>query len=198
MLEKFSGKLQLIVPPAVRKEIVENPSHSKKYGFKAYQMNNYFEDNLLHVYPGDIKKEAGLILNYANNVFEHKNRAIKLIHAGEAEALACLNQTDDKTFLVDERTMRLLIEDPLKLQDYMEHTMKKKVIVDHKALEKFQEFTQGIKVIRSSELAVYAYENKWFDHQATEKTLGDMLYALKFAGCSITQEEIKRYVEMLG
>jgi len=198
MLEKLSGKVQLIVPHTVYKEVVENPINSRKYGFKAFQMDGYFISNLLHEYKEDLQTETNEILNLANNVFEFKNRAIKLIQAGEAEAIACLNQMNEKTFLVDERTMRLLIEDPLKLQSYMEHTMKKKIIVDHNALAKFQEKTAGIKIIRSAELAVYAYEKHWFDHRATEKTLKDMLFALKFAGCSITDAEINRYVEMLG
>ena len=198
MLEKFAGKVQIIVPPGVKKEIVDNPLHSKKYGFKAYQLNNYIEDGLIHVYPEDVKKETSLILHHANNFLEYKNQPIKLIHMGEAQALACLNQTMEKTFLVDERTTRLLIEDPLKVQEHMEHTTKKKVIVDHRALEKFQELTRGIKIIRSAELAVYAYEQNWLNHRASEKTLSDLLYALKFAGCSITNEEIERYTEMLG
>ena len=100
--------------------------------------------------------------------------------------------------MIDERTTRLLVEDPMKLKSYMESRMNKSIKIDHDAFSKFQEKVNRINVIRSAELAVYAYEKGWFNHRASEHTLSSMLYALKFSGCSITQEEIQKYKEILG
>ena len=158
-----------------------------------------FDDHIVQVYEhSDVAKEGAYLETLANSLLDYKNRTIKIIQRGEAEALACLTHLDEKQLLIDERTTRLLIEDVNGLKDYIENRTKYKLSLDMEVYNKLQEKLKGINVMRSADLAAYAYEKKWIDHKADRETLRSMLYALKFAGCSISQNEINDYVDLIG
>jgi hypothetical protein len=54
----------------------------------------------------------------------------------------------------------------------------------------------NLKVLRSSELVMLAYENGYFKsfQKIHAQALEAALYKIKFAGCSITFEEITEYL----
>ena len=97
---------------------------------------------------------------------------------------------------MDERTIRLLIEDPKKLEHILEHRLHTKVYVEGKNLRKFRDFTKNIKLIRSVELVTLAYELGLLDKYIPnlpggKKTLLEsLLWGVKLDGCSVSKREI--------
>jgi len=78
-----------------------------------------------------------------------------------------------------------------------------KITINFDNLKTLQSMTKGIKMIRSIELAVYAYEQGLLDQYLTtsikrpNRTLLDaVIWGLKLHGCSITMKEIKEIKEI--
>ena len=74
------------------------------------------------------------------------------------ETLAAALLLNADAIVVDEKTTRLLIEDPEKLAKNLSHRMHKKITIDNKNLNLFSEAVKGIKLIRSTELVTVAFE----------------------------------------
>ena len=98
-------------------------------------------------------------------------------------------------YVVDERTMRLLIENPKSLKRLLENKLHCNVTMDNKLVKGFKDMIKDIKVIRSIELVTIAYEkgllNKFITNHVTPADLLDgLLWGLRLRGCSISNEEI--------
>ena len=118
-----------------------------------------------------------------------------IVDRGEVEALALVLRVQAAAYVVDERTMRLLIENPYTLRRILERKLHIKVDINKKLLKEFSEIVKGVKVIRSTELLIIAYEkgllNKFVTVGSTEIDLLDgLLWGLKLRGCSISSDEI--------
>ncbi len=197
LLSKFNNNFY--ITKSVEKEIVNHPMDTKRFKLKAIMLKEAIQ-------KGEIKRieetskmqqEAREVIELANNLLHVQGKAIKIVHEGEASAIGALIALNEKNLLIDERTTRHLIEDPEKVKEYMQSKTKYKIKMNENVLRELQKKFKGIKVIRSSELIANAYEKNllpWKD----AKSLEAALYAVKFAGCSITKEEIKEYVRMLG
>jgi hypothetical protein len=58
--------------------------------------------------------------------------------------------------------------------------------------------TKGLKILRSSELVIFAYKKGYFDSFSDPKTvLKSALYRLKYTGCSLSFEEIDDYISSI-
>lgn len=86
---------------------------------------------------------------------------------------------------IDERTIRLLSEKPRNLLEILERKLHTKV----KAKQENFKFFEGFKIIRTSELIFVAYKNGIIKLKS-KLVLDALLYALKFHGCSISDEDI--------
>ena len=189
-----------LVPQGVRSELVENPLHTHRFKLRALEMNHYFENGLIREVKNDkIFPEAQRLAGLANTLFYYKDQPVRIIQEGEAESLALLRLTNEKTLLIDERTTRHLIEDVDKLQKFIQGRTGLQLEVNTKARKQLQNDLLGINVMRSSEIIAFLYEQHLTEHHAPEKAFLEAgLYAVKFSGCSITDDEIKQYIEMLG
>ena len=84
----------------------------------------------------------------------------------------------------------------------MEKKLHLEVYSDKQNIFRFREEVRGIKVIRSFELAISAYELGLFDDfilemQSPRKTLLEgVLWALKLNGCSATELEIEEAISI--
>jgi hypothetical protein len=140
------------------------------------------------------------IIEVSNSIYSVKKQYIKLIHRGEAGALALARDINADGFLIDERTMRMMIEDPEMLSSVLRSQTNQRVEINYKNLEVFRELIPPVKIIRSSEVAAVAYEKG-----VLGRNLGDnrkdaflaVLYALKFSGCAISWDEIEDYASIL-
>ena len=143
--------------------------------------------NIIHV-PGNCKISQRCILNII--CYGIGSSKINLIQIGEASCLALSKIFNEKginhVLCVDERTMRLLIEKPENLKDLLERRTHTRVRLKESDFKTFE----GFKIIRSSELMYVAYK-KGLIQWKNKEVLDALLYALKFKGCAISNEEIE-------
>jgi len=190
-------KVRFIIPPGVEDEAILYPMSKgiKKYLFSAIRMKDAINDGVVtRVEKEGTVSEAELIMKLANNLFYMRGRPVTLIQRGESEMLALALELDVRNILVDERTTRLLIESPFKLKEHMEEEFGVNVMVNRRNMEELSKRIGNMNVIRSSELVILAYEYGFFNkYQNMEKAaLEAALYRIKFAGCSISFEDIEQ------
>ena len=96
---------------------------------------------------------------------------------------------DAEIIVVDEKTTRLLIENPKKLHIIINHNLHSKVILDKNNLSEFAKMTKNVKIIRSVELAAVSYERGLLDKyvpnidNARQILLQSVLWGFKLNGC---------------
>ncbi|MFO8016734.1 MAG: hypothetical protein R6U32_06520 [Candidatus Woesearchaeota archaeon] len=196
MKERFGGRFY--ISPVVKREIVERPLKTKRFRFEAMRVLSHIKRGVIEVADQrGIKGRTRMLMGLANKSFMAKGSWVQLVHKGEIEALAAATMIGSEAIAVDERTLRMMIEDPARLKDIMEHKLHTKIKVDRKNLERFREETEGIRVIRSTELAAMAYEMGLLDRYLPDmprpgrKLLESVLWGIKLKGCSITRREIE-------
>ncbi|MFH1682930.1 MAG: hypothetical protein ABIA37_03975, partial [Candidatus Woesearchaeota archaeon] len=99
--------------------------------------------------------------------------------------------------VMDERTMRLLIENHQELRSLLEYRFKQRVIADEQIAKEFDQKVGEIKIIRSIELASVAYKLGILDEyipnlkEGKRILLDAVLWDTKFNGCAVTGKEIE-------
>lgn len=149
--------------------------------------------------------EAEELLDLANSCFSTRGHPVKIVDKAEIETLMIVLENRALAMVIDERTLRLLVENPKKLEKVLESRLRTNIKMNKKNVDKFKELTQDIKIMRSTELAYIAYKLNLLNRYITAKKVLDptlkkellegALWALKLKGCSISGEEIN---EMLG
>lgn len=200
---KAGSKSHFYVSEAVKKELVDVPLNTKKFKFEALKVNHSIDDNTIEVLKSfEIDQKAELLLGQANTIFYGHNNPIRIVHYGEMSGLAAAIHVKAECFVVDERTTRLLIENPRKLKNILSHTLHTEIRVDQRKLREFLKTVGGIKIIRSVEIAVIAYELGYLDIYLTnvpspKKTLLEsVLWGLKLNGCSVSNNDIGRILRL--
>lgn len=197
--EIFDGKF--IITKEVKYEIVDHPIKIKRFELDALNIQRLLDKKILElpttfkIDKKEITKNAQEFMNIANSAFKETNKEIHLVELGESSCLALSKLLTEKgienIITIDERTMRVLCEKPENLRKLLEKKLHTKISYDKEKLKYFQEF----KVIRSSELIYIAYK-KNITKLSGKRSLEAYLYALKFKGCSISQEEINEIVNL--
>ena len=193
----FDGKF--LITKSVYDEIIKIPSEIKKYELKALMIKKIVDDGVLEVVVDDaIEQKTNEILAYANSMLFLNNQNIKIIHRGEASCIALYDllniENENKAIVVDERTTRMLLENPKKLQQLIETKIHKKISVDEKKANYF--LNKKINVIRSSEILVIAIEKNRIMLANGIELVDAVLYGVKSYGCSISDREIEELKEM--
>jgi len=129
---------------------------------------------------------------------------VSLVHEGEIDSLAGAIIMQSEAVVIDERTTRLMIEDWQLLRKLMQKKLHTRIDVDSGNLKKFLEKVKGIRIIRSTELAVVAYEKGVLQsclpkiRNAKKELIDGVLWGIKLNGCSISREEIEKIVRTEG
>ena len=135
-------------------------------------------------------------MDAANAMFTSSSGSVYLIGPGEASCLALseiLNEKQIKNVIsIDERTMRILVEKPENLEKLLSRKLHTRVNLKKENFERFN----GFKIIRSAEL-VYVIYKKDLTRLKDKQTLDALLWAVKFKGCSISEDEIQE-IQKLG
>lgn len=198
LLRDAAKKAEIFIPPKVKEEIVDNPLMTKRFELRAIQLNHLLQGGTIKVFSDKkIPELSWKIVNLANALFTYKKRPVKILHPGEAEAVACIKILGDAIFLVDERTVRLLIEDPDDLKKYMEERTGYVLEINKDVRRELENIVGGIDIIRSADFFASAYQTGLLDKYETEKILEAGLYGLRFSGCAVSEGEIKEYIRML-
>ncbi len=194
--KKFGG--QFLIPNAVKKEIVDKPLSTKRFKFEALQVVHTINERILDIYTdAQVAQKAEHLLETANKCFEARGSFLKIVQAGEMETLAAAIILNSVAVVIDERTTRMLIEDPQDLAHLLEHKLNTKVKANESFIYEFQELTSKINVIRSTELLMIAYEMGLLDSlkqnipKGTEQLVDAVLWGLKLNGCAISKREIE-------
>lgn len=208
ILEKLHKEFQgeFLITKEVKGEIIDRPLNIKRFELGALRLQQLFKKgiikhaNLSKKEIEELRKVRDNFMQTANNLFKTKKRDVHLLDKGECAALALstilkrklgAGGRDNIPLVVDERTTRMLCENPENLRKLME----KKLHTPIKANPNNYQVFQGFKIIRSTELAYIAYK-KGLVELKDPKILGAMLYGLKFKGCSISEEEVEKLSRM--
>ncbi len=197
--QKFGG--EFYITQKVKNELIDKPLRSKKFKFEAITILEYINDETLKISKQSVYPKAEILLNLANSIFKIKNKYLQIVSKGEIEALALASKLKSSALVVDERTLRMLIEDPGALTKILSNKLHTKVNIDKNNLRKFQKELNKINIIRSSELLTIAYElgllNKYLKNGVDKKTLLDgLLWGTKLRGCSISSQEIESIIRL--
>ncbi len=199
--KSFDGKF--IITKEVKMELIDKPMTVKRFEFEALMLNQLLKDGVLEmsdaldVDANDITKSTNQFLDVASRVFSSNKKDIHLIDLGEASCLALSKILDvrdiEHAIAIDERTTRMLSERPNDLKKILQKKLHVKIHIDYKTLKKFE----GFRFIRSAEL-VYMIYKKGIIKIDSPKLLEALLYAVKFKGCSIRDDEIRIIKSLKG
>jgi hypothetical protein len=196
-----ANNIELNISKAVAKESVWKPIENRRFALNAARIKKIMSDGTVKVIPQtkELENETNKILDAANNIFytNSKNQSLKIIQAGEAEALAIAKLNGAKIMFVDERTTRALIENPLRLKQVLERRQGNPINMNEEKLRACNELIGNIKIFRSVDIIALAYEQGLFDGELDHGILelNAALYAAKYAGCAVSQKEIDDYVK---
>ncbi|MAG45733.1 MAG: hypothetical protein CMH63_03105 [Nanoarchaeota archaeon] len=189
--KKFRG--EFLISKKVKEELVNRPMKGKKFKLEALQILKEINSDVLKIYGGNLRNKSLEVLKVANRVFRADDY-IKILDLAEVESLVIANELNG-TYVVDERTMRMLVEDVRGLKRLLEKKLKRRVLVNENNLKLFREKIKDIKIIRSVELGYVAYSLgllKELDGRYKKELLDGLLWGLKLRGCAISSEEIRK------
>lgn len=205
--ERFGGDFTL--PKAVKAEIIDKPLTSKKFKLEAIQIiAEVLKGNLRLV--EEPKEETHRTLQLANSIFIAHDNYIQIMHLGEAAVLTQAKTSGADAIAVDERTTRLMIEEPMSVARILGREMRTEIKINRNNMAAFKDYTNGMEVIRSVELGIAAYDLGLLDEYIDPKSmkiasimpkrdvLDGLLWGLKLRGCSITPEEIDEIMHLKG
>jgi len=197
--KQMRGKF--LLSEAVKCEIIDRPLKSKKFKLEALIVQDYLREGIFTLAKNkNSKKETEELLNLANSCFIARGHKVKIVDQAEIETLMVVIENKAEAMVMDERTLRLLVENPEKLKQVLSSRMHTKVELNKENIKRFKNLVKDINIIRSTELAYIAYKLKLLDKYITAKKVLDKtlrkellegtLWALKLKGCSISENEI--------
>jgi hypothetical protein len=189
----FDG--DFIITQQVKEEIIDNPLKIKAFELEALKAQYLLDEKILTtadsygINNATINTKAEEMMKTANGMFVSEKNKITIMHSGEASCLALSRILSEKginnVIAIDERTTRMLVEKPDNLKELLERKLHTSITLVKKDFQYFK----GFKIIRSVELMYVAWKKDLIDVKKGN-VLDALLYALKFKGCSVSEDEI--------
>lgn len=207
--KKFQGRFYLT--PAVQRELVERPLTVRRFEFEALQVMKLIREGILEKYNHVPQKKVLELQSLANSSFQLNGKNMDILQSGEMESVASALELK-AAVVMDERTLRLFIENREEMKKLLENRFQKTVRVDKAKMNLFSNSLQGITIIRSIELVGVAYKLGLLDSYiplakeqepgTAEKAgqnilLDSILWSVKYNGCAVTEHEIEEIKEYL-
>ena len=205
--ERFKGKF--CIGSSVKQEIIDVPINGKRFRLEAVMILDLLRDGVLELVEDvKINETADKLMSLSGSIFETKGEYIQVIHKGEVQSLALVKYLSSNAYIIDERTTRLLVENPKKLTSILLNKLHSRINVNKNNLDEFRKEAGNVDIIRSIELMVYAYDTGLLDEYVKGKVdigfkvdlkrtlLEGLLWGLKLRGCSISTEEIDEILKM--
>lgn len=199
--KKYGGKFY--ITPSVKRELVTRPMDIKRFEFEALQALKLIKDGILELYEDIPEKEVSRLHTLANTSFKIDTKNMEIIQSGEIESVVCALKTNAEAIVMDERTLRLFIENGAEMKALLERRFQKTISIDQEKIKQFgKEFTD-IKIIRSIELIGVAYKMGLLDSYIPEQKNGReilieaALWNAKYNGAAVTEEEVEELKEFL-
>lgn len=209
--KRYDG--EFYITPAVKKEVMDKPLRSKMFKLEALQIMFYISKGVIKIYqPKDVKQfnlQSKKLLDLANNLFVCQGVNMQIAHLAEIEALALAKMINADAFVVDERSIRALVENPESLANLLSKKLHKHITINKEFKRDFLKITKDIQLIRSTELMTTAYDFGILDKYVIKKDLVQginfkksllegILWGLKLHGCTISNKEIKEIMKLEG
>jgi len=193
--KKMNAKF--IIPKAVYAEAVERPISIKRFELNAIRIKKGVEQGWFSVQGVKDGHLMGEIDGLANSCFSVRGRPVRLLQLGEVEALALIRELEADALVIDERTTRMLIENPRQLEKIMEARKRKNVRVEERQAREFGQMFKGVAISRSIELVALAYEFGLLGQELPrgKQSLEAALFALKYSGCAVSAREINLFLQ---
>lgn len=207
--EKFDG--EILITESVKNEVINVPIKSKRFKLEAIQLLSIISRGIIKIYKGDdeLRAKTRRITDLINNIYMAKDTYIKIVQLAEIESLILSNMLDS-TLVIDERTTRMLVEDPKSLARVLAEKLHTDIRINEKNLSLFNKEVHKVQIIRSAELMTVAYKkgimNVYLNQQNSKiinidlrRTLLDgLLWGLRLRGCSISSDEINGIMMLNG
>ncbi|MCB9358803.1 hypothetical protein H6503_02635 [Candidatus Woesearchaeota archaeon] len=186
---------------AVHKELIEAPSRMRKFAFESMRVKKLIGENEIEVFDTSVySEETEIITEMANSIFSIKNKNLNILNPGEIDALVLAKNINADALVVDERTTRLLLENPMRLHAILQKKFNKNVRINKERLKEFHRHFSTLKIIRSVELALIAFELDFFEdylkYDTKENFVEALLWAMKLNGCAVSEREIKVFTKL--
>lgn len=198
--KQFNG--DFIISKSVKKELIDKPLTSKKFKFEALFVQTFIKKNIINITNQDILVKTNSLLKLANQIYIAGKKPMHIVDRAEMETLALASQLNSRAIVIDERTTRLLMENPKKLAKLFSKKLHTKIKINMKTLREFQKQAGKISIIRSVDLLIYAFEKNMLDKfipDSNKKELLDaLIWGVKTRGCSIAVEEIHKIMKLKG
>lgn len=193
----YNGRF--VISESIRRELVDVPFNNKKYKLEAMQVSRLIDDHVLEVVKANNFKNT---LDSVNNIFSLRGKPMQLLHAGEIEDLLIYQQLGAEGFVVDERTMRLFLEDINEMHQLLERKLHKRIDFNRGNAREFQKKFSGISVIRSCELMAIAYERgllseNFSERYGKEEQIDALMWGLRLRGCAVSTDEIEMFKKLV-
>lgn len=202
--QQFKG--EFYITPAVKHELVDRPLTIRRFEFEALEVMKLIREKILAVYQEVPQTKVKDLSAWANNSFNIAGQPLKIVQEGEMESIVC-SLKEKAALVIDERTLRMLIEDCARVQDLLENRFQKKVTSSDGPLKQFHQAVKGVSVIRSVELVGVAYGLGMLDAYLPQTKVGRnagndvlieaVLWATKFNGCAVTEHELSEIKQQL-
>jgi len=186
---------EFIITEQVKQEVVDRPMGVLRFELGAIRIQNLIDESVLKL-PGffDVKNDVlnektRELMDMANHFVQARDKWINIVSDAEMSCLALSEELTkrgvDNMIALDERTTRILCENPASLERLMSeklHQNVKMVAQDFKIFSKY-------RFIRSTEMVYVAFKKGLISLNG-KKALEALLYATKFKGSSVSYEEI--------
>ncbi|MEM4282719.1 MAG: hypothetical protein QXU88_02690 [Candidatus Woesearchaeota archaeon] len=193
--ERFKGRFYIV--ESVRRELIDKPITTKKFKFEALQVEQLIESDVLTVASEQKAKEDAIrFMTLANSSLVVNQTPLKLVQLAEMESIAFGLRCSAQAIVIDEKTTRLLVENPEGLARLLSKRLHVNVKIDKEALSELHAVLDGIRFIRSVELAAAAYALGILDRfvvkvpDARTELVDSVLWGLKLNGCAISEHEL--------
>ena len=201
-LKRISGNT-FYITPAVKYELIDRPLTIKRFQFEALQVLKLIHDGVIEIYDKVPKGKTEQLKKLANSSFKIKNKTIDILQAGEMESVTSALQVPNSIVVMDERTLRLLIENNKGMKSLLERRFRSSVTADSQKMNEFSKQLKSIKIIRSIELVSVAYSLGLLDNYVPKLRDGkrilinSILWATKYNGCAVNEHEIEEIKSVL-
>lgn len=193
--KKWNGRFY--ITPAVKYELVDRPLTVRRFEFEALQVMKLIREGVLEVFTDVPQKKVSELILLANTSFRLDAKPMDIIQKGEMESAAAALMVGAAGIVMDERTLRLFIENNRNMKSLLETRFQKQVTPDLAKMDAFSTALQDLTIIRSIELVGVAYSFGLLDSyipegkKGKEQLLDAVLWNTRYNGCAVTEEEIR-------
>jgi len=197
IFEKLKSKdMEIIITPSVKTEVVDYPLRIKRFELGALRAQQLIERGIIclpekiGITAESLSQETKKVLSVINSTLKTDGEYIRIVSEAESSCLALSKILSDRKIeniiAIDERTTRTLFEKPENLESLMSKKLHRKVKIANNDFRKLGNF----RFIRSPEIVFVAHK-KNLTNLKGNRALEALLYATKYKGSSISDEEIK-------